>query len=138
MKTSVAIIVTCVIFSTAKATLDITSEQKAKLDEYKDECKKQSGVNVEILKKLPEGEFPEDPKLKEFLFCVSKKTGFQNDAGEIQQAVIIEKLGKALKDPAKAKELTEKCTNQEGSPSEITYKFVICFYNHSSKHVVIV
>lgn len=93
---------------------------------------------MEILKKLRDGVFSEDKKFKEFLFCVSKRIGFQNDAGEVQEAVIAEKLGKALKDTAKAKELTEKCAKQNGSASDITYKVVTCFYNSSPDHIVIV
>nr|USH46145.1 odorant binding protein 15 [Apriona germarii] len=138
MKTTIAVFTVCVLFGAVKAALDITSEQKDKLDKFRDECKAESGVDVEILKKLRDGVFSEDKKFKEFLFCVSKKTGFQNDAGDVQETVIIEKLGKALKNPAKAKELTEKCAKQNGSPSEISYKVVTCFYNSSPDHIVVV
>lgn len=118
--------------------LEITSEQKAKLQQYKEDCKAETGVDVDILKKLKDGEFPDDPKLKDFLFCVSKKAGFQNEAGEVQESVILDKLGHAIKDEEKAKQLTEKCAKQEGSPAEVVYKIVSCLYSSTPNHIVII
>ncbi|KAJ8924162.1 hypothetical protein NQ315_006946 [Exocentrus adspersus] len=118
--------------------VEITQEQKAKLDKYREECKQQSNVDVEILKKMREGVFTDDPKLKEFLLCVSKKAGFQNEAGEVQQDVIVEKLGHAMSDEEKAKKLIEKCGTQEGSPAGVVFKVVKCLYDSTPNHIVII
>ncbi|KAJ8932125.1 hypothetical protein NQ314_014906 [Rhamnusium bicolor] len=112
-----------------EAELTPTKDQEKKLVEYHNKCLVETSADAEMLAKLLDGVFPEEQKFKEYLLCISKKAGFQNDDGEVQKDVVIEKLGESLKDPSKAKELTESCITQ-GSPTDIVYKVVTCTLPH--------
>lgn len=91
------------------------------------ECREKTGVSEELILKARKGEFTDDPKLKEHLFCFSKKIGFQNEAGEVQQDVIKAKIGGdvAAEDLEKA---TQKCaTIKSATPEQTAFDVLKCY-----------
>ncbi|KAJ8934109.1 hypothetical protein NQ314_013567 [Rhamnusium bicolor] len=71
--------------------MGLTPEQREMLLAIHNECVDQTGVTDDTVMRAMAGEFLEDPKFKEHLFCFTKKMGFQNEAGELQPDVIKEK-----------------------------------------------
>ncbi|KAH0819362.1 hypothetical protein MTP99_000182 [Tenebrio molitor] len=115
----------------------LTDEQKEKIKAYHKECSAQSGVDQELISKARKGDFADDPKLKEHLFCFSKKAGFQNDAGDIQKDVLKTKLNAELKDEAATDKLIEKCAVKKATPQETAFDTIKCYYENSPTHVSI-
>ncbi|XP_018565059.1 uncharacterized protein LOC108906319 [Anoplophora glabripennis] len=126
MKVLAALIAVCVVASLVQAELIITEEQKSKLIGHHKVCSEQVSVQDDVIEKLLEGVFSEDQSFKNYLFCLSKRIGFQNEAGEVQKEVIITKLRDSIEDPSKAEEYTEKCLVKEGKPADVVYKVVTC------------
>nr|WJJ63272.1 odorant binding protein 14 [Pachyrhinus yasumatsui] len=106
-----------------------TDKQKELLAQHYKQCLEISKVDQTILQKARIGEFANDPKLKEHILCVTRKIGFQNDAGELQREVIKRKLKEAVKgDEAKAKVLMEACAIANPDPKAQAYNAFKCIW----------
>lgn len=114
-----------------QAELIITDEQRAKLVEHHKVCSGEVGVQDDVIEKLLDGVFTEDQTFKDYLLCVSKRIGFQNEAGEVQKDVIITKLRDSIEDSSKAEEYVEKCLVEEGNPADVVYKVVTCLQENT-------
>lgn len=68
--------------------LALTVEEQAIYTQHHKDCVETSGVEREILEKAYEGEVIEDINLKQYFTCFFVKSGFQNENGEMQPAVI--------------------------------------------------
>ncbi|XP_019866436.1 B2 protein [Aethina tumida] len=110
----------------------LSDEQRAKLKTYHEECSKESQVDQSLVEKAKAGEFTDDDGLKNHIFCVSKKLGFQNDAGEIQVGVVKEKLATVIDDPSKIDEIVKKCAVQKDTPQNTAFSTIECYYH--AKH----
>lgn len=106
----------------------ISEEQKNKVIELMKECIKETGVDVEILKKAQIGQYTDDDKLKKQLFCFNKKLGMQNEAGDIMVDVTEKRLANVIKDPAVRKEAVTKCLVKSGTPEETAYNSTKCLH----------
>lgn len=116
----------------------LSDEQKAKLKNYHLECIKETGVNPDLVTKARNGEFADDEKFKNHLFCVSKKVGFQNEAGDIQEDVIRTKLNAEIKDLDITNKLIAKCALKKATPAQTAYDTIVCYYNATPHHISIV
>ncbi|KAJ8932131.1 hypothetical protein NQ314_014912 [Rhamnusium bicolor] len=116
----------------------LTDEQVQKLKSYHRDCVAETGVDNELVTKARKGEFSDDQKLKDHLFCVAKKIGIMNDAGEIQKEILKTKLGAAINDEAAAQKLIEECAIQKGTPGETAFETVQCYYRKTPTHISIV
>nr|AIX97052.1 odorant-binding protein 6 [Dastarcus helophoroides] len=117
------------------AVYGLTDEQKEKIRNYHKECSAVSGVNQEVIAKARKGEFVEDPKFKEHLFCFSKKVGFQNEAGDLQVEVLKAKVGAEHKDQAVVDQLIKKCAVKKQTPQETAYDTIKCYYESTPTHI---
>nr|QUP79499.1 odorant binding protein 6 [Monochamus saltuarius] len=95
---------------------------------YHNECKAETNVDDSLVTGLLTGKFPDDPTLKQHMFCMSKKLGIQDEAGEIQKEAMQQKIGKVISDDAKIAELTEKCSVEQGSPEDTAFEMAKCIY----------
>lgn len=113
----------------------LTDEQKAKVQAISTLCREQSGVNEELILKARRGEYTDDEKLKEHLFCFSKKLGFQNEAGVVQPAVINAKLSGYI--PADVlKRATDKCEGLTAdTPQQTAFDVLKCFSVESGARI---
>lgn len=91
---------------------------------------KESRVSEDAVKLAMIGNFPDDPAFKEHLFCMSKKVGLQNDAGEIQMNEVRSKISKYVDDPALAEKL-ENCAKQKDTPQQTAFEVAKCTYEAS-------
>ncbi|KAJ8955677.1 hypothetical protein NQ318_008548 [Aromia moschata] len=114
----------------------LTPEQKEKLSGHHKACLAETGVDSDLVTKARKGEFSEDPKLKEHIFCVAKKIGFVNDAGDFQKDVMKTKISAVLGDEALAEKYIAECAVSKGTPQETAFQAIKCYYEKSRKSVV--
>ncbi|CAH0551618.1 unnamed protein product [Brassicogethes aeneus] len=124
------------VISAQGATL--TDAQKEKLLEFHRECKESSGVEQIVIDDAKAGKYANDPKIKAHLFCVSKKIGLQNEAGEIQKDVMMAKLSALLNDQEIAKKMVELCAKPDSTPEETSYSVLKCYYQNTPDHVSLI
>ncbi|KAJ8924144.1 hypothetical protein NQ315_006928 [Exocentrus adspersus] len=126
MKVLAGLTVVCVMASITQAELNITEEQRSKLLAHHKACSKEVNVGDDVAEKLLDGVFPNDKTFKDYLYCLSKRIGFQNQAGEVQKDVIVKKLKDSIEDPSKAEEYALKCLVEDKDPAELVYRVVTC------------
>lgn len=95
----------------------------------------QTKAEVEKIEAAKKGNFADDTKLKDYLFCFAKRIGFINDAGVIQHSVLKTKLGGVLEDQTMADKLDAECTGKKGTPQETVFNMAKCFYERNPSHV---
>ncbi|RZC42570.1 PBP GOBP domain containing protein [Asbolus verrucosus] len=78
-------------------------------------CANEAGVEQEKVKGFKKGKFYEDSKFKDYVFCLSKKIGYQNDAGDFRNDFL----------PVIA---LSKCAVKKDTPQESAYQFFKCYY----------
>ncbi|CAG9764449.1 unnamed protein product [Ceutorhynchus assimilis] len=126
-----------VVASLAFVNADLTDEQKAKIVANGKLCVGETGVDTELIKQARNGKFVDDEKLKSFTFCMSKKHGFQNDAGEIQTEVVREKMTQVLGDADVVNKLIETCLVPKESNEATAFETFKCYYENTPTHVSI-
>ncbi|KAJ8932127.1 hypothetical protein NQ314_014908 [Rhamnusium bicolor] len=112
----------------------ISREDKEKLFRYHKECVEKTGVDEKLVDESQLGQYPEEPEFKEYTFCLSKRLGLQNEAGEFQMEAVKAQLSKHIQDSAEVDKLIETCVVQKDSPIESAYNTFKC-YHDSSSHV---
>lgn len=117
---------------------DLTEDQIQKLKRYHAACAGETGVDTSLVTKARKGEFSDDPKLKDHLFCVAKKIGFMTADGEIQKDVLKQKLAPAINDEAAAQKLIEDCAVKKDTPQATAFETVQCYYVKTPTHISIV
>nr|WQM40729.1 odorant-binding protein 9 [Xyleborus affinis] len=131
------IVAVALVGSLLYANADLTDEQKQKILANGKACVSETGVNPELIKEARQGKFTEDDKLKAFTFCMSKKIGFQNDAGEVQADVVKQKLGGALGNQDTANQIVQKCLVAKSSPQETAFQSFKCYYESTPTHLTV-
>ncbi|XP_063904896.1 B1 protein-like [Zophobas morio] len=126
-----------VLVAVAISVQALTDEQKEKIKTYHKDCAAASGVDQDLVARGRKGDFVDDPKLKEHLFCVSKKAGFQNDAGDVQTEVLKAKLNAELKDQEVTNKLVEKCAVKKATPQDTAFESFKCYYENTPHHISI-
>ncbi|KAG5887560.1 hypothetical protein JTB14_002266 [Gonioctena quinquepunctata] len=112
-----------------------TPEQVEKIKSHHAECSKQINIDPQLMIKARQGEFSDEQILKDYLFCVSKKSGFFNDKGELQKDVLLAKTSIAAGNEDDAKKLVDACAVQQKDGPDTTFHVVKCFYEKSPQHI---
>ncbi|KAF7272398.1 B1 protein-like [Rhynchophorus ferrugineus] len=126
MKQFLLIITVIGISSTVFA--ELSEAQKQKVDSYENECMVKTGVARDVVEKAQQGTLIDDPKLKAFAFCISKKIGLQNEKGEVQIEALKEQLPSLVENPEQDKDLIASCLGDSKDPEEIAFHTYICYY----------
>ena len=84
----------CAVVFALVATMghSLSEEQKERARAVSKECREKSGVPEDLVLKARQGQFTDDPKLKEHLYCFAQKLGLINAQGELQPEVIKAKI----------------------------------------------
>nr|UTN00837.1 odorant binding protein [Semanotus bifasciatus] len=106
----------------------ISPEEMQALLQYHKDCKLESHASDNLAYGTLAGQFPEDPRLKKHVFCMSKKIGFQDETGKIQRDVFEEQLQKLVTDNDRVEELIELCSVQHDDPEETAMDMAKCYY----------
>ncbi|XP_044263060.1 B1 protein-like [Tribolium madens] len=99
---------------------------REKLRKYSDECKSVSGVSEELLTRVRNHEDVHDPKLDEHGFCILKKAGFMNEAGDIMTDTIKTKLKQNSEHPDTIDALVDKCNEKKDTPQHTASHLFTC------------
>ncbi|KAG5885481.1 hypothetical protein JTB14_017204 [Gonioctena quinquepunctata] len=111
----------------------LSKEKQEHLSEIHRNCQEKSGVDKALIKLAVQGQFPDDPKFKQYSFCTSQKFGFQNELGEFQNDVMRKNILEYGKVTTKLDEIIDKCTIQRESPAESAYNYYKCYYETNGK-----
>lgn len=90
-------------------------------------CVAETGVKGDAVEGAMAGKFSDDPALKEQFFCMSKKLGFQNEAGELQMDHVATQIAKYVNDPAMAEKLM-KCGEPKSTPQDTAFEVAKCAF----------
>jgi hypothetical protein len=105
-----------------------TDEDKRQIKIQSAECKIITGVSQGSIAKLRSREAVNDPKLREYVFCVLKKISFMNEHGDLQIDTIRSKVKQVSRSKNEAKELVDKCVVKRETPQVTAYEMVACWY----------
>nr|AKC58530.1 odorant binding protein 9 [Anomala corpulenta] len=133
MKQIIVLAVLCVIVSVQA----LTDEQKAKLKVVSDKCIASSGADPSSVEKGRKGEFGDDPKLKEFIFCLLKATEMLDDNADVRLDKIKAKISKDLTE-AEIDTLLGKCKPTATVPVEKAAEFWKCYWANTPKRIELV
>ncbi|KAJ8980112.1 hypothetical protein NQ317_010898 [Molorchus minor] len=100
--------------------------------QYHQECKQETGITDSVAFGGLMGTLPVNKQFKQHVFCMSRKAGVQNEAGEIQRDVIKEQLSKYI-DNDKVDALTEQCAVDQEFPEDTAAEMVKCYYQSIRK-----
>jgi hypothetical protein len=75
----------------------------------------------------------DDPKLREYVFCVLKKISFMNEHGDFQIDTIRSKVKQVSRSEEEAKELVVKCVVTRETPQVTAYEMVACWYRKEKR-----
>lgn len=101
------------------------------------QCTESTGVDKELVNKARQGEFVDDPKLKEFFNCMFMKVGFINEAGEVQVDVMKEKMPTDV-DKDEAEKVFAACMDKKGSsPGDTAYELYKCYWESTPNHITL-
>ncbi|KAL1513934.1 hypothetical protein ABEB36_003272 [Hypothenemus hampei] len=116
---------------------ELTIEEKVKAIAFSRACLADTGVNPDLIKAARQGNFSNDSKFKDYVFCMSKRIGFQNDAGELQNDAIVKKVGAALGDMEAAKKLAASCVVVKENKQDTAVASFKCYYDNTPNHLSI-
>ncbi|VEN49322.1 unnamed protein product [Callosobruchus maculatus] len=133
MKAFVVAAVICAVAVLVKA--ELTEEQKEKLKKHHQECLAETKVDEELVKKARQGDFTEDQKLKDHMFCVLKKTGFLDDAGEIKMDVLKAKVVSVIGEE-KAEKIISACAVKKDNGPETAFQMIKCYFAKAGKPII--
>lgn len=108
----------------------ISQEKKAKRVQIIKECAEESGVSREAVLSARKGDFQDEPLLKQYFFCINKKSQIQNEAGEYKTDVIRKGLTE-LFNAEEANRIIEKCARIQDTPLNTAFQSSKCFYNEA-------
>lgn len=106
------------------------------MEHYK-QCSQSTGVDNELVNKARQGEFVDDPKLKEFFNCMFLRIGFINEAGEVQLDVFKAKMPTDV-DKNEAEKVFAVCKDKKGNaPGETAYELFKCYWETTPNHITL-
>nr|CAD7415964.1 unnamed protein product [Timema poppensis] len=90
-------------------------------------CRDEIGIEEDVITACRKGEFPDDPKLKNYMKCVLTQAAVMNDAGDIDFDMMMSMLPDNLKEAASR--VAVACKELVGADAaEKAYSFNKCFY----------
>ena len=129
MKVFVAV---CVIFF-AVVVDALTEEQKERARLVSKECREKSGVSEDVVLKARQGQFADDEKLKEHLFCFAQKIGLVNEQGVVQPEVIKAKIAADV-NPEVADKANAACSAvKAATPQQTVFDAFKCYSEQTEK-----
>lgn len=91
-------------------------------------CLRSSQVSVDSIKNIQVGQVDNDPKMKEYLLCMNKNAGIQDESGYFNNNMIEKTLRRGGFNDETIKEVLEACPKLKQTPEETAYEFMRCFY----------
>ncbi|RZC39146.1 PBP GOBP domain containing protein [Asbolus verrucosus] len=99
---------------------------------YITNCRNEIGLTENKVTSFLDGNFSEEPELKEFLFCMYKKLGAMNAAGEIQNDMVKKELLRKYSSELVNK-IIKKCVSRKSTPQETAFQMFKCIDNGGKK-----
>ncbi|XP_044265628.1 B1 protein-like [Tribolium madens] len=106
--------------------LALTKESVDKLEPISKECRELNGISEDIILKVRRGEAVNEPKLKNHILCVSKKTGLATETGETNVEILRTKLRKVSESDNEVNNIIQKCVVKKITPEETAFEIFAC------------
>ncbi|RZB40315.1 PBP GOBP domain containing protein, partial [Asbolus verrucosus] len=98
-------------------------------------CKNETNFTEKKSEELNWDTYPDDPVIREFTFCLSKKLGYINTNGDLQNGAIKKMLLLDYEDDDDlVDKIINKCSVQKKTPRETTFELYRCLYNGAYKY----
>lgn len=111
----------------------LNEEQTEKLNKLSKECRALSGVSQDTISNARNGNFEDDPKLKEQILCIAKKVEIMTESGEVNNEVLRRKLRKVADSDEEAEKVFNKCATKKSTPGETAYETIKCIIKNKPK-----
>ncbi|CAH4030981.1 general odorant-binding protein 56d-like [Pieris brassicae] len=116
--------------------VQLSKDQKEKVQQYTVECIKETGVKTELIEEAKKGQLSDDGGFKKFLLCFFQKTGMLTSDAKLNTEVALSKLPPGI-DKAAASKLLDECKAKKGKDSADTaYEIFKCYYGGTKQHVI--
>ncbi|KAH1007143.1 hypothetical protein HUJ04_004416 [Dendroctonus ponderosae] len=109
----------------------LSQSEKEKMRAIHEGCMKETGADQALIHKAVKGEYVDDPKLKNQIFCVTQKIGFTDESGEIMKDLTVKKLTEKFKNEKVINAAVEKCVDKKATPSDTAFEFVKCLHSYA-------
>ncbi|XP_044265393.1 B1 protein-like [Tribolium madens] len=103
-------------------------EQEIFLSTYST-CLKSSKVDIERALQTASGIIDDEPKLKEFLFCINKQNGVQDEEGNFEKNAVRKRIEHPLLTDKIIEIIVNKCTKKQETGEETAYQFLKCSHS---------
>ncbi|XP_076267140.1 B1 protein-like [Rhynchophorus ferrugineus] len=114
----------------------LPAEAREQLLGHHNACVGQTGVDQNLVNQARQGTFQDDPRLRAFAFCMSRRLGFQNESGQIQREVVRQRLAGLLGADV-ANQLVTTCLMDRATPEETASAAFRCYYETTPTRIVI-
>lgn len=112
----------------------VPPELAAKILVAVQKCQPETGIDVNGLLMLYDGQYREDQQFKDFIYCSYKSAGFIRSDGQLNQ----DKALKAFNNEPLLEEGIRRCGSERGeNPKESLFKFFKCIVNTTPVKIVL-
>ncbi|CAG9860395.1 unnamed protein product [Phyllotreta striolata] len=123
------LVLSAIFCTTLSTALDIPDGMATDMMKEVTGCIDKTKIDFELLLKLKEGVFEDNPKVKEFLVCLYKNLGGFNGNNELQTDFIKQKMQMVSGESKIVDEIVKKCVIQKKTPEETAFECSKCVYN---------
>nr|UWL63300.1 odorant binding protein 10 [Pagiophloeus tsushimanus] len=123
---------TVIVFVTVKAQ-DFTKEEVEKIKLMHESCIKETSVDRAVVENAMKGIYADDSKLKDNIYCLNKKFGFQNEAGDISPDTLTKHLIEKFPNEAMVTAAVKQCSQKKATPTETGFELVKCLHSFAPK-----
>lgn len=92
-------------------------------------------MDAKVVENARNGQFVNDDKLKNYLYCVGKRIGTVDEAGNLQHGVFRAKMAMLLSNQELADKLDTKCFVAKGNIQDTAFEVAKCYIATAPKGI---
>jgi hypothetical protein len=96
------------------------------ISEIEKKCQNETGVSQEVLNRAHNGDWGDDPKLKEQMLCMFKKFGLATESGEMVVDLWRSLLKQLGIDDEEVERIVNECVVKKDTPEETAFNTAKC------------
>ncbi|CAH1379442.1 unnamed protein product [Tenebrio molitor] len=97
------------------------------------DCRTQSGISEDLVKKFRNDVYVDDPTVKKYTLCMMQSFDFVDESGDFLVDNIRKKFRQVISDEDTLESYIRKCTVKQETPQETAFKTMKCFYENRPK-----
>ncbi|XP_044265630.1 uncharacterized protein LOC123011962 [Tribolium madens] len=113
----------------------LLAQTAAKQEDFHKKCLASSGANADVIAKVRNGKFSNDPQTQKYFGCMLLSVGIVNQSGQLQVDVLRKKVPKDMKKDEAIK-IYMSCKDKKGANNDETaYLLYKCFWEATPRHL---